>query len=161
MSEDFARVTAAPPTILLGGTSYLVSKQGPRIHGEIQTAVKKAFPDPRMMAKELCPGLPDPVAKQIWLDLSEEARDWPPSLDSWKANQFLTMTHEGATAVVWALLRRANASLTFEKAQTIADDITAEEVAELIRLSMPEPDFVPKAQGTPTTEDRGPVQPTS
>lgn len=160
MSEDYGRITAAPPTIVLGGVSYLVSKQGPRIHGEIQQAVKAAFPDPRLMARELCRDVPESVGLRIWMDLCEQAKDWPPALESFEANAFLTTTKEGALAVIWALLRRQNAGLTFAKAEEIAEDITTAEVAELIRLSMPEPDFLPKAPTAPT-EERGPVPLTS
>lgn len=161
MSEDYARATGAPPTIVLNGLRYEVAKQGPRIAGELLEAIKRRYPDPRLMAREILRDLPDTaslkdVALRIWTDLSEEAKDWPPAVDSTKGNQFLAMTEEGAAAVLWALLRRHNPQLTFAKVEEIAADITNEQVVELIRLSMPAPDFSPKVPTVPE-ENRGPV----
>jgi hypothetical protein len=155
--DDYAKAVAAPPSIVLGGVTYRVSRQGPRIYGELQQFLKSHVPDPRIMAKDLCRDLPDAVALQVWRDLCEEAKDWPPSLESHEGNLILTTTLEGSTQVVYTLLRRHCAEMTLERARSIAEDITTEQVGELIRLSMPEPNFDPKARPDPTTTDRGPV----
>lgn len=159
--DDYGKATAAPSHITLDGVSYRVAKQGPRVYGELQQFLKSHVPDPRAKAKELCAGLPDAVALRIWTDLSEEAKDWPPSLHSFEGNLILTTTLEGATQVVWTLLRRHQPSLTMERAREIAADLDTSQINELIRLSMPEEAFDPKAQPTSTTEDRGPVSPTT
>jgi hypothetical protein len=153
MSEDFGKAVGAPSRITLGGVDYVVAKQGPRIYGELQQFIKSFVPDPRVKAKEIIAGLPDAVALEIWREYSEEAKDWPLSLDSAAGNLILTTTQEGARQVVWSLLRRHNGSLTREKADEIADDLTMEQVSELIRLSMPEGAFDPKSPEPGTTTD--------
>lgn len=162
MNDDYGKAAAAPSRITLGGVDYRVAKQGPRIYGELTQFLKSFVPDPRLKAKELLAAIPPDavalkdVALRIWEDLSREAENWPPSLESFEGNQILTTTHEGATQVVYSLLRRHNADITLERARSIADDITAAEIAEMIRLSMPEPTFDPKSPAG-TTTDRGPV----
>ena len=157
MSEDYGKATGAPSHIVLNGVSYRVAKQGPRIYGELSQFLKSYVPDPRLKAKEIIAGLPDAVALEIWKEFSGEAKDWPPTVDSFEGNRIFTATLEGATAVVWALLRKHNASLTQEKAREIAEDLTSDQVGELIRLSEPEQDFSPKGPAGPEATDRGPV----
>lgn len=160
--DDYGKAVAAPSTITLGGVTYRVAKQGPRVYGELQQFLKAHVPDPRLKAAEILAAIPPDamalkdVALEIWREFSEEARDWPPSLHSVEGNLILTTTHEGATQVVYTLLRRHCAEMTREKAAEIAADLDAAQVNELIRLSMPEPTFDPKSPG-PATTDRGPV----
>lgn len=155
--NDYGKDTAAPNHITLSGVTYRVAKQGPRIYGELQQFLKGHVPDPRLKAREIIRDLPDAVALRIWQDFQDEARDWPPALYSLEGNMILTTTLEGATQVVYSLLRKHNAEITMDRARAIAEDMTTDQVNELIRLSMPEPDFDPKSEPTPTTEDRGPV----
>ncbi len=151
MSDDYGKAVAAPSTITLNGVTYRVAKQGPRIFGELQQFLKSYVPDPRMKAKEIIRDLPDAVALEIWKEYSEEAKDWPPTLDSREGNLILTTTHEGAAMVVFLLLGKYTA-MTMEEARRIAADLESGQINELIGLSMPEIDFDPKGPA-----DRGPV----
>jgi hypothetical protein len=159
-SEDYAKAVGAPSRITLGGVDYQVAKQGPRIFGELQAFLKSFSPDPRLKAAEILAALPNianEVGLRIWDDFQREAEDWPPTLESAQGNLILCTTFEGARQVVWSLLRQHAAGMTWEKAGEIAERVTHAEINELIALSMPERDFVPKDPGTPTEEDRGPV----
>jgi hypothetical protein len=152
MSDDYGRDVAAPSTITLNGVTYRVAKNGPRIFGELSQFLKSYVPDPRLRAKEIIRDLPDAVALEIWKEYSEEARYWPPTLESVEGNTILVTTIEGATQVVYSLLRKHHGEMTIEKARAIAEDLTTGQVSEMIRLSMPEADFDPKGPA-----DRGPV----
>jgi hypothetical protein len=156
MSDDYGRAVAAPSAITLNGVTYRVAKQGPRIFGELQQFLKGYVPDPRIRAKEIIRDLPDAVALEIWREFSEEAKDWPPTLTSREGNLILTTTLEGAAMVIFLLLGK-HAPMTMEKAREIAADLETGQINELIRLSMPEPDFDPKGRPDPETADRGPV----
>ncbi len=110
------------------------------------------------MARELCAGLSDAVAIAIWRDLADEAKDWPPSIESREGNRLLLMTYAGNARLLWVALRRHNPGITQETASKLAEHITLEEVAALTRLGFPEETWDPKA--TPATEpaeNRGPV----
>jgi hypothetical protein len=158
MSDDYAKDTASPSTINLGGTIYQVGKFGPRALGDLQAYLKRVVPDPRLMARELCRDMSDAVAAEIWRDLSAEARDWPPAIDSHQGNMLLTTTSEGAAQVVWVLLRRHNPTVDLARATEIAADLDTEQINELIRLGWPQANFAPKDPGTSTEEtNRGPV----
>ena len=147
MNEDYAKATAAGVPVTIGGREYRAAKFGPRSYGDLNAWLKKQKPDPRMMAKELCAGLPDAVALQIWRDLQDEAQDWPLSLDHAEGNRLLTLTSEGAAQVVWVMLRKYQPHVTLEKAGEIAADITSEELNELIGArSAAEPTHDPKAE---------------
>ena len=156
MAEDYAKATAAPRPIRIGGADYRVGKYNPRDLGDLTAWLKSVSPDPRLKAKELCAGLPDAVALEVWRELSDEARDWPPGLTSYEGNNLLVMTYEGNVQVIWVSLRRHNPGFTMEHARKMAQDITLDEINELIRLGFPEPTFDPKSTPGATT-DRSPV----
>lgn len=150
-AEDYGKAVGAPSRITLGGVDYRVSKQGPRIYGELQQFLKSCVPDPRLKAAEILrelPNVPNEIGLRIWEEFSQQAEDWPPSLESAEGNMLLTTTFEGARQVIYSLLRQHDASMTMEKAGQIAESITSDEVAELIRLSMPERSFDPKSTTT-------------
>lgn len=149
MNEDHARATAAPGYVIIGDVTYRSSKFGPRDLGDLQAWLKSQVPDPRSMARELCAGLSDAVALQIWTDLSEEAKDWPPSLTSDMGNNLLLFTHEGAAQVIWVCLRRFNASITLDEARKMALTVSNEELAALLNAGFPEPTFSPKVMTEP------------
>lgn len=146
MIEDYAKATAAGMPVAIGGKEYRAAKFGPRSYGDLNAWLKRQKPDPRLMAKELCAGLDDAVAIQIWRDLQDEAQDWPLSLDHPEGNRLLTLTSEGAAQVVWVMLRKYQPYITLERAAEIAMDITTEELNELIRIGLPEPTHDPKAE---------------
>ena len=146
MQEDYAKATGAPGYVTIQGVAYRVKKFNPRDLGDLQAWLKKQMPDPRLMARELCAGLPDAVALQIWKDLSEEAKDWPPTVMSWKGNFQLMFTWEGNAMVAWVALRKHQADVTYERALQITADATTEEIAELMRAAFPEDTFGPKVQ---------------
>lgn len=162
--EDYGKATGAPSRIAIGGVDRRVAKLGPRIYGELTQFLKSYVPDPRLKAAEILaklPGVSNEVGLRIWEDFQEEAAAWPPSLDSLEGNVLLTTTYEGAKQVIWSLLRHHDAAMTPEEAGRLAETVTIEEVAELIRLAMPERDFSPKSPGdratATSTPDRGPV----
>jgi hypothetical protein len=147
--EDYAKATAAPRTIQIGDVTYRVGKFGPRDIGDLEAWIKSQVPDPRLMAKELCAGLPDAVAIEVWKDLSMESANWPPSVDSRIGTKLLTQTWEGQALVAWVSLRRHNAGFSLDDARqlTKSDDEIA---LKIMQLGFPEPDFIPKP--LPTTE---------
>jgi hypothetical protein len=146
MPEDYARATAAPRTVTIGGATYLASKFAPRDFGDLAAFLKDQVPDPRLKARELCAGLSDAVALQIWTELSEEAKDWPPTITSRAGNQLLMMTLEGNARIIWIALRRYNPGVTLERARQIAETVTMEEIVDLFHAGFPEETFDPKAR---------------
>jgi hypothetical protein len=152
--DDFAKATAAGTPVAIGGVSYRVAKFGPRSYGDLNAWLKAQKPDPRTLAKELCAGLSDAVAIEIWRDLKDEAQDWPITVDTYQGNMLLTTTSEGAAQVVWVTLRQYQPDVTLQRAAEIARDMTVEEVGLLIRAALPEPTHDPKAEriSSPTGE---------
>ncbi len=143
MADDYAKATAAPRHITINGREYRVGKYGPRDIGDLEAWLKTQVPDPRLMARELCAGLPDAVALEVWRDLSAEAMNWPPTVESRQGNKLLMGTWEGQALLVWVSLRRHNADFSLDEARALTknDDELAIEVT---RLSYPEPTFDPK-----------------
>ena len=144
MSDDYAKATSAPGFITINGKEYRVGKFGPRDLGDIEAWLKSQVPDPRLMARELCAGLPDAVAIEVWRDLSMEAANWPPSLETRQGNKLLTQTHEGHAILLYVALKKHNASFTLEMARHItADD---QEIALVVsKMAQPEETFDPKS----------------
>lgn len=158
MADDFAIATASPRRVTIAGGEYLVGKFTPRDLGDLQAYLKESTPDPRLKARELCRELPDAVALRIWLDLNEEAKDWPPSPFSTEGNRALTTTAEGAARVLWVMLRKHNAGIDLPRAREMAESVPFGDLVRLIELGFPDEDFAPKAPTTPMEpEDRGPV----
>lgn len=147
MSDDYAKATAAPGFIVINGREYRVGKFGPRDIGDFEAWLKTQVPDPRLIAKELCAGLPDAVALEVWRDLSAEAMNWPPTVESRQGNKLLMQTWEGHALLVWVSLRRYNAGFTIEEARLLTKN-NDELAIEVARLAYPEPDFSPKSQET-------------
>jgi hypothetical protein len=145
VSDDYAKATAAPGFIAINGREYRVGKFGPRDIGDFEAWLKTQVPDPRLVAKELCAGLPDAVAIEVWRDLSAEAMNWPPTVESRIGNKLLMGTHEGHALLVWVSLRRHNASFTLDDARQLTKD-NDDLALEVARLSYPEPTFDPKVQ---------------
>jgi hypothetical protein len=152
MSDDYAKATAAPGYISIGETQYRPKKFGPRDIGDLESYLKREFPDPRLMARELCAGLPDAVALKIWTDLSEQAKDWPVAAMSSKGSYQLMFTWEGNANLAWVALRRYQADVTLDRARQITADATTDEIAELIRACFPEDSFTPKSPASPAPE---------
>jgi hypothetical protein len=144
VGEDYSKATASPRTIRIGDVDYRVAKWGPRDIGDLEAWLKSQVPDPRLMARQLCEGLSDAVALEVWRDLSMEATSWPPDITSRQGNKLLMNSHEGHTQLLWVALRRHNASFTLEQAREIAR--TNYEVAmQAAALAQPEEDFSPKS----------------
>lgn len=145
MSDDFAKATARPGFVTIADTEYRVSKFGPRDLGDLQAWLKAQIPDPRLMARELCAGLSDTVALEIWRELSEEAKLWPPSVASSQGNEMLMLTYEGNVQLLTVALRRHNPGLDSAKIRAIAETISIDEIANVLSAGFPEDAFVPKA----------------
>jgi hypothetical protein len=144
-SEDYAKATAAPRYVTINGREYRVGKYGPRDIGDLEAWLKTQVPDPRLMARELCAGLPDAVALEVWRDLSAEAMNWPPDVTSRIGNKLLMNTWEGHARLVFASLSRHNADFTLDEARTLTK-ADCELAIEISNLSWPEPTFDPKGQ---------------
>lgn len=153
MADDYAKATARPGYVTIGGTEYRPKKFGPRDIGDLEAWLKREVPDPRLMARDLCASLSDAVALEIWRELSQEAKDWPPKLTSAKGNQLLMLTHEGNAMLLWVSLRKYHADITLDKARTMAEDVTLDEIGEVLRAGFPEESFLPKDQASPTTTE--------
>ena len=152
MSDDYAKATARPGYVVLDGVEYRNRKFNPRDIGDLEAYLKREFPDPRLMARELCRGLSDAVALQIWNDLSEEAKDWPVAAMSSRGSYQLMFTWEGNAHLTWVSLRKHHAEIDLAKAREITKDATTEEIAELVRACFPEDTFAPKDQTSLATE---------
>lgn len=148
MSDDYAKATAAGSPITIQGQQYRASKYGPRDLGDLQAWLKLQKPDPRTLAKELCAGLPDVVALQIWRDLSDEAQDWPLSMEHPEGNRLLLTTTDGATQVIWVTLRRYQPEIDLVAAGKLALTISQDELNTLASLGFPGANHDPKAETT-------------
>lgn len=145
MADDYAKATAAPGFIQIGEAQYRVGKISPRDKGDLESYIKSQSPDPRLMAKELCAGLTDAVAIEVWRDLSMEAANWPPGLESRIGNKVIMETWEGNAQLLWVVLRRHNGNFTIEDARRLTK-IDDEVAARALMLSIPENTFDPKSQ---------------
>lgn len=145
MADDYARATAAPNSIRLAGRDFLVSKFTPRDIGELQAWLKSEIPNPREEAKRLIQGVPDAVALQIWRDLNEEAKDWPPSFGSEKATNLLVTSPEGNARLLWVTLRKHNPGFDLAAARTLVESIELDRIHDLIAKASPEAATDPKA----------------
>jgi hypothetical protein len=147
MGFDMSRAVGSPTPVVIAGAQYLVSKLTARDIGDLQEFVKHKCPDPRLMARDLCGGLPDVVALEVWRSLAEEARDWPPQVGSEKAREILNMTSEGVAYQVWVYLRKYNKSVDLGEARRIADVISDEDLTDLLVAASPAPKFTPQLPG--------------
>lgn len=128
------------------GMTYRVAPIGPRVIGELNAWLKEHVPDPRAKARDLCRGLPDGVAIEVWKDLAREAKDWPPILISPQGNRILTTTLEGAIETAWTLLREHNPGFTRDDAARIAARLDFDQINTLIQAAMPRPAVDPIIQ---------------
>jgi hypothetical protein len=144
MNTDMGRVVGSPTPVMIGGSQYLISKLTQRDVGDLQEFVKSRCPDPRLMARELCAGLPDVVALEVWKHLVEEASDWPPQIGSDKARDALNLTSEGIAYQIWVFLRKHNKAVDLAEARRISEMITDEEFADVMNAVNPAPKFTPQ-----------------
>lgn len=158
MSDDYAKSTAAPGFFEIGDDRYRAAKFTPRDIGDLNAFLKDRFPDPRLMIRELCEGLPDAVAIEIWKDLREEAKEWPPTVLSPEGSRELILTWDGNAHLAWVALRRHNKDVDLEAARQLTRDISVEKVSELFALGFPEETHDPKA-GSTSKEVENPESP--
>lgn len=135
--EDYARATSQPRTITIEGVDYRVSRWTPSILGEIQAWLKTQVPNPMETAKEFMKDLPESLQKEIWMQAREDAKEWPPDINSSIGQRLLVETAEGTARLVYALLRRNAATLTLEKARDMADRMELSSIEELGKLAAP------------------------
>ncbi len=97
-------------------------------------------------------GLPDAVQKHIWDRACEDAKSWPPDIDS-KEGLSVIMGPKGMGTLLFTALSRGMPSLTREQAEEMAGEATMEEAIELFGLMLPEA-ASPKAPAP----DQGPAK---
>jgi hypothetical protein len=154
-SEDYARATGSPRSIILDGREYQVSKFTPRDIGDLQAWLKDQVPDPRLEARKLMEGMPDAVAIEVWRTMAGEAQHWPPTISDDRSTDLLTCTTEGTARLLWVTLRRHN-GVTLEEATKLAGNVSIDDLGEVMRLAGPESAAVPKAtESQATTTNRG------
>jgi hypothetical protein len=146
MSRDLAEITAAPRTFTYGGDEYVVHKLRPRDLGEISAWLMDRTPNPKAEARKVIEGLTDAVAIHIWDQAVEEARDWPPTLDSPKGQAFLS-TPDGQSFLVWVALRRSIPGFDRDRARDLSEKLTGEDFSRLMSLVNPGEPGDPKATG--------------
>jgi hypothetical protein len=134
--DDLATLTAASRRITLDDVDYQVPRLTPRMAGRLQAWVKEQIPNPRTEAREHMQGQSDVVAMHIWDLAVEEARDWPPSLDSPEANALL-MSPEGQAVFLLTIFGPSIAGFDLARAERIADRITLEDFNRLLQLVSP------------------------
>ncbi len=149
-AEDYARATDSTQTVEIDGKSWQVSRLTPRDMGDLQQFLREQIPNPRLLARDLCAGMSDEVAKHIWDDLNEEYRTWPPSFGTAEANRHLLHTLEGNARLLWVVLRRTHRNVDLERARELALDVDLEKINEVVSKALPEYARDPKAR-TPET----------
>jgi hypothetical protein len=160
MTDNFARSTAAPRKVTLGGVPVYAGKLTPNGWGVLQAFFMDALQSPLEQAREAIHGLPDNEAAKVWVEaLSAFNHDWPPALESSIGSDLLS-SPEGKATLVYVACRGHNRRMTRERAAELADGATPEEMGRLIALMMPgelgdlrAPD-APDDQGLPYTEVR-------
>ena len=146
MSDDFARATGAPISLVLAGKEYLVYKLRPRDLGELEAWMKSVTPDPRLEVARLLKDVPEEVGKHMWDSACAEARDnWPPRFDTMEGQRLLS-TAEGEARIVHQILKRGLAGFTLEAARDLAEQLSAEDIAALMRAAGPGEPGDPKSQ---------------
>jgi hypothetical protein len=136
--DDYSRACASPRTIEILGKRYLVGKLTPRGMGDLQAYLKDAVPDPRIKARELMEGLSDPVQIHIWNQAVEDAKHWPPAIQS-EAGTELLLSEEGQARFLWVMLRQHNPGFTLERAREITREweMSAEDMGQFLGKSQP------------------------
>jgi hypothetical protein len=143
MSDDYARATGASGFISIDGKEYRVSRFTPRDIGDLQAWLKNEIPDPRIEGRRMIEGLPDGIAREIWLTYANEAKNWPPTLGDDHGNTLLTTTTEGVARLLWVTLRRYN-GIDLVKARELAAMVEISQINDIVRLASPESDNAPK-----------------
>lgn len=146
--DDFAVVSAAPVEADLAGRRYLVSKMTPRRMGRLQAALNAVVPDPRDAARKFMEGLPDAVAIHVWNRACEDARGWPVSIGSPEGVSALLASPDGVATFLEVLLAGANAGFDRRAAEALAEVVTHDELAALMRAMAPGDPNGPKATAT-------------
>lgn len=151
MGQDFARATGQPKTITLNGVDYKVGKLTPRDYGELQALAKEFCPDPRRIARELMGGLPDEVAKCMWLRACDDAKDWPPQLGSEKMTEIM-ITPIGQAKLLYLSLKKHN-PITEEQAGELAGYMTEDDMNAIMGMTASGELGDPKSPATGTGTD--------
>ncbi len=145
-AEDYARATDSTQTVEIDGKSWQVSKLTPRDIGDLQAFLKEQVPNPRLLARDLCAGMGDELAKHIWDSLNEEYRSWPPSLGTAEGNQLILHTFEGNARLLWVVLRRHNRHVDLDRARELAEAVDLDLINRVLAMALPEYASDPKAR---------------
>lgn len=145
MSDDYAKATASPRSVTIDGKEYLVGKFGPLEIGDLGAWLKDKVPNPRSLVKELIEGVPESVALQIWRDLNEEAKSWPPTFDSEAGQKLILNDFEGHVRLLWVTLRKHN-KVDLAEARRLAGTLDGFDIlTEIIAKASPETASDPKS----------------
>ncbi len=145
-TEDYTRATDSTQAVEIDGKSWQVSKLTPRDIGDLQAFLREAVPNPRLMARDLCAGMSDELAKHIWDSLNEEYQAWPPTLGTAEGNQRILHTFEGNARLLWVVLRRHNRNVDLDRARELAEAVDLELISRVLVMALPEYALDPKAR---------------
>lgn len=140
---DLAQATSAPEEITLGGNPFRVRLLTMREWGSVSAFIKKECPSPVtrafigiQQAKDEGSPLDAEVEERI-LDRAERAAiNWPPRLGSEAWFDALTSIDGGDAKLLFEVVSKTDLALTLEAAAALAEKVTREEWADLIRVAL-------------------------
>lgn len=136
-TENFARATAAPRRLELGGETVWVHKLTPRALGVIQAFFIECLENPYEAACDAIANLPEEEARARWTKTVSDAREsWPPGFHSEIGLNLLSSPH-GRGVLVWAVGRKHTHGLTRERAEAIGEAMSADEFFTLFNSLVP------------------------
>lgn len=152
-ADNLATVSAAPRSWTHRGRDYLVSRITPRAAGQMQQLIAECVPDPRRQARELMDGHSLEMQKYIYDKACEEAKAWPPYIDS-PAGLAVLLGDRGMGLLVFLALHDNHPEITRDSAREFAVGMTIEELEGLLALMLPEGSRGPKGGAPPETTAR-------
>lgn len=152
-AENLATVSAAPRSWRHRGRDYLVSRITPRAAGLMQQLISECVPDPRKLARELMEGHTLEMQKYIYDKACEEAKAWPPYIDS-PAGLAVLLGEQGMGLLVHVALHANHPEITRESAAAFASEMAIDELQGLLALMLPEGAKGPKAEAQAATSAR-------
>jgi hypothetical protein len=137
LAENFARATAAPRRLVLGGEVVYAEKLTPRALGILQAFLIERLENPYAAAREAIAELADDDARRHWVNAFAEAQAaWPPDIHT-EAGIDLLATPEGRGVLVWASCQRHTQRLTRDRADAIGEALSPDEFFDLFEWMAP------------------------
>lgn len=157
-ADNYATVAASPRPWDHRGRALLVSRLSPSAAGEMLALIADEVPDPRKAARAFMEGHDLAMQKYIYDKACQEAKSWPPDIDSPEGLRVL-MGRRGVGLLVYLALHRNHPEVSRDSAAALGAEMTMDEVMALLGLMLPEGTAGPKSAGPDGAGTAGPSAP--